>query len=348
MRDGVSRCATFPLMLLDSLEGTRSAMKSTHNLLSVKQLKQICSQGTLPCPACHAPNDISQLAPLSTGICSKCSRKFFVPRVIGNYCLYEEIGSGGMGSVYKALSERKPERTFAIKLLSRAKGENALNVQALLNEARISSLFQDSQYLAACLDHGFDDGEYYTVMNFISGERLDQLIEKLGHIPESQLVALVKHLLAAEQHIWKCGYLYRDLKPENIIVNPQGYAILFDFGLCIPRQEALNNNSEYVTGSPYYIPPERLLGQPEDARSEIYSLGMVMYYALTGKTYYNAEEINALAKRHVGGLRIINEVKMQGISKPLAAILTAMIQQEPENRPDSFVKLKEELDKLTY
>ena len=75
---------------------------------------------------------------------------------------------------------------------------------------------------------------------------------------------------------------------------------------------------------------------------------MVMYYALTGRTYYNADEINALAKRHIGGLRIISAAKMEGISKPLADILTAMIQQEPDKRPASFIQLKQELDKLTY
>lgn len=329
--------------------GARVLMTKTASKVPLaKSLAQICEQGVYTCPSCHAPNEVGHLAPLSTGSCSKCGQKFFMPRRINDFYLFEEIGSGGMGSVYKAVSERYPGRTLAVKLLSRQKGENALNVQALLNEARISSLFRDSQYLAACLDHGFDDGEYYTVMNFVEGERLDLLIERLGRVPEAELVALVRHLLAAEQHIWRCGYLYRDMKPENIIVNPEGYAVLFDFGLCLPRRDALNNAGEYITGSPYYLPPERLLGQPEDARSEIYSLGMVMYYALTGRTYYNADEINALAKRHIGGLRIISAAKMEGISKPLADILTAMIQQEPDKRPASFLQLKQELDKLTY
>ena len=314
--------------------------------ITAKQLEQSWSEGMLPCPECGSMNSISDLTLLSFNPCSKCGKPFFAAKKVASFFLYEPIGGGGMGSVYKAVSTQFPNRPLAVKLLSRADADKPTNVKALLNEARISSLFKDSQFIAASLDAGFDNGEYYTAMDFIEGERLDKMIERLGHIPEKQLLRLVKHILAAEQHIYRLGYLFRDLKPENIIVTPAGYAILLDFGLCIPRTQALNASDEYVSGSPYYIPPERLLGQPEDARSEIYSLGMIMYFALTGKTYYNADEANALAKRHLSTLRLTNETKMQGISPDLAKVLVSMIAQTPDGRPNSFIDLYNTIDKL--
>lgn len=315
-------------------------------LPSAKSFAQAWAQGLAICPECHTGNPLADLETLTFQPCCKCGKSFFVPKKVGCAFLYEPAGGGGMGSVYKAVSERFPDRLLAVKLLSRAERDSATNVQALLNESRISALFKDSQYLAACLDAGFDNDETYTVMDFITGERLDKMIERMGHIPEPQLLALVRHILAAEQHIYRLGYLFRDLKPENIIITPQGYAVLLDFGLCIPRQQALESGDEYVSGSPYYIPPERLLGKPEDARSEIYSLGMVMYVALTGKTYFDAEEMNDLAMRHLSKLRVSNEAKMAGISPPLAKILTSMIAQNQEDRPSSFMELYQALNAL--
>ena len=154
-----------------------------------------------------------------------------------------------------------------------------------------------------------------------------------------ETIAIALHVLSAEQHIYKCGYLFRDLKPENIIINEKGYAILIDFGLCMTREHALNPDEEYVSGSPYYIPPERLTGAGEDARSEIYSLGMIMYQALTGKTFFDAAEIDSLAKRHLSKIRLSVESKLDGINPALAKILAKMIAQHSEDRPSSFTEV---------
>lgn len=315
-------------------------------LPSAKNYEQYWAQGFLACPECKALNAISDVTPLSFVPCCKCKKQFFAVKKVGPAFLFEPAGGGGMGSVYKAVSEQFPDQLLAVKLLSRKERNSPINVLALLNEARISSVFKESQFIASCLDAGFDNDEYYTVMNFVTGERLDKLIERLGKLPEPNLLKLVQHILAAEQHIYKHGYLFRDLKPENIIVTPEGYAVLLDFGLCVPREQASNQADEYVSGSPYYIPPERLLGQGEDVRSEIYSLGMIMYFALTGRTYFDAEEMNALAKRHLSKLRISNAAKMQDISQPIADLISKMIAQTPDDRPNSFKEIFDTIDSI--
>jgi len=298
---------------------------------------QLWEKGQILCPSCGKVMARENVQPLQLLPCTSCKEMLFVPKKVGSYFLYEPTGGGGMGSVYKAVSELFPDDILAVKILSRAARENPADIHALLNEARVSSFFVNSDYIAACLDSGFADDEYFTVMPFIEGERLDKRIDHLHKLPEKEVLSMGLHLLAAEQHIYHMGYLYRDLKPENIILNQYGYAVLLDFGLCIPRQQAAHSDEEFVSGSPYYLPPERLLGHGETASSEIYSLGMVLYHALTGRTFYDADEMQALVRRHISGLRINSTAKMQGLRTSIGILLDAMVRQEPNERPQDFV-----------
>ncbi len=315
---------------------------------SAKRMEKLWSAGQFACPECGFQIGLDTLELMRFNECPKCKAIFYAPQRVKDFYLFAPAGGGGMGSVYKAVSPRFPDRLLAVKLLAREEQGNPGNIHALLNEAQVSGKFAACEFLAGCLDAGYDNGEYFTAMDYIEGERLDKRIERLVRLPEPEVIAIALHVLAAEQHIYRHGFLFRDLKPENIIINEKGYAILIDFGLCISREHALNPDEDYVSGSAYYLPPERLTGQGEDARSEIYSLGMVMYHALTGKTYFDASEIDALAKRHLSKLRVSTEAKLEEISPPLAAILGSMIAQEPESRPGSFeevfVALKALLD----
>jgi len=302
-----------------------------------EKLQKLWDAGETECPSCRRKLSLSEFPPLQMHQCPKCKDYIFVPKKVGDYFLFEPGGAGGMGSVYKGVSTKFPGRVLAVKVLSRTARENPADIMALLNEARTSRHFQGCEYLAACLDGGYADDEYFTVMDFISGERLDKMIDRKNHLPDKDVVKIALHILAAEEYIYSRGYLFRDLKPENIIINPYGYAILIDFGLCITREKAADqSNNQFISGSPYYLPPERLRGEPENAASELYSLGMIMYQALQGRTYYDASEANDLAQRHLSSLRISSSAKMEGIRPSLAAILDKMIKQSNADRPQNF------------
>lgn len=296
-----------------------------------------------PCPKCGKRQKWSDLAPLMMNSCPKCHDSFYMPRKLGDYFLFEPAGGGGMGTVYKAVSNRFPGLLLAVKLITRAAMTDPDAVRALLNECKISAKFQGSEFLAPCLATGCIENETFSVMQYLIGERLDKRIERCGKLPVNEVLAYLRHLLAAEQHIVNCGYLYRDMKPENVMISPEGYAILFDFGLCVPLEEAANPHDEYISGSPYYLPPERLLGEPENMSSEIYSLGMLVYHALTGHTLYDAKGLEELAHRHVTKLRISNQARMQEIPAEIANTLSWMIGQEPKDRPQSFHELLDAL-----
>jgi len=311
-------------------------MSSENYIPEAGKALELWEQGQIACPVCRKNLQRENIVSLQMMPCPHCEQMFFVPKKVDGYFLYEPCGSGGMGSVYKAVSENYPNQIMALKVLSRQAQQSAADIHALLNEARVSALFSNSDFIISCVDSGFADGEYFAAMPFTEGERLDKLLDRLGHLEEKNVLLMALHILAAEQHIDRLGYLYRDLKPENVILNQYGYTVLLDFGLCITREEAAYNEDEYISGSPYYIPPERLLGRGEDAASEIYSLGMVMYHALTGKTFFDANEVEALARRHVSGLRINSTAKMKGLRGSVGILLDAMVRQEPRERPQDF------------
>lgn len=306
-------------------------------------LDKAWSSGKYCCPECGRELELSTLVQLQDNTCSQCGKSFFMPRKLGEYYLYEQVASGGMGSVFKGVSRKFQGFILAIKLLARAARENPSNIRGLLNESEVCVNFLESEYIAACVDSGFIDDEYYTVMPFVEGERLDARIARLGKLPLEEVLPMLMHILAAEQHVYRHGFLFRDMKPENIIINEFGYAVLLDFGLCIPLEQARNPQDEFISGSPYFIPPERLLGEPEDACSEIYSIGMVAYNALTGHTIYDADDLDALAHRHVAKMKVSNASKMGGIDPEFAKIIERMIRREAAERQQTFLEVADEI-----
>jgi serine/threonine-protein kinase len=316
---------------------------SSAKALSPEELARQCEErvvafegGHLPCQGCGLQIPSRKLEVLKMVECPQCQRIAFVPLRVGNYWLFEPLGGGGMGSVYKAVNRQYPTQLFAVKILSRTEKTKPVNIHAMLNEARIGKIVGGHPCLVKCVDSGCEEGEYYSAMELVQGERLDKRVDRLGRLPERQVLQMGMHILSAEQHIYKCGYLYRDMKPENIIINEGGFAVLFDYGLCISRELALNPQEEYVSGSPYYLPPERLLGTGEDAYSEIYSIGMVMYYALSGQTFFDAKEVEALAKRHLSKMRLSVSGKLRDFRPELVEVLGRMIRQEPGERYQTF------------
>ncbi len=299
--------------------------------------REALRRGMLRCPRCGNQQALAECKSLQMVKCPKCDFMSFVPLKVGKFWLFQPLGGGGMGSVYKAWCDEAPNQFFAVKVLARTDNPDPGFVHALLGEARVASALGQHPSIVQCVASGYEAGEYYCALEFIDGERLDDAIERLGRLSELEVLTIALHVLAAEEHIYKRGFLYRDLKPENILIEKEtGRGVLLDYGLCLPLDKALHPEEEFVTGSPYYIPPERLWGTGEDASSEIYCLGMVMYYALTGHTFYDADEVDSLAKRHVSNVRISVSAKMRGVHPEIVELLTRMLKQDKAERFQTF------------
>ena len=139
------------------------------------------------------------------------------------------------------------------------------------------------------------------------------------------------------------------MKPENVIIQRNGVARLFDFGLTLSLKEAAHPDlaNHTIEGSPYYIPPERLVGEPENESSEIYSLGMLLFYLLSGRHYYTDKEANALARKHIFGLRVGSTAKQIVHCTPIMTkVIDKMIQRYPKDRVQHLEDLKEVLVRI--
>ncbi len=302
------------------------------------------TQGAFFCSGCKKPVGLDGFSPLEMGRCPHCDTPNFVPQKISKFWLFYPLGGGGMGAVYKAYHEDYPDNYFAIKVLPRDKKDDPELIENLTSEAEIVSDLGEHPCIINGVDAGYDAGEHYLATEFIEGERLDKRIERLGKLPENEVLLIALRLLAAETHIYNCGYLFRDMKPENVLITRDHGAYLYDYGICLNIESALEEAGEFVEGSPFYMPPERLSGAGEGPYSEMYSLGMLLYHALEGKTYFSANELKQLARQLMRSVRLSNiEGKMKNISPDVAAVIDKMIKREPERRYQNFIEAERDI-----
>lgn len=317
--------------------------------ISAKPSVEKLAEGILRCPSCGAEIPLLGFSPLCIGQCPNCQTPNFFPMKIKSYWLYEPLGGGGMGSVYHAFMEEDPGVELAVKILPRQRKHDPSLIAALLREAQAGAEIGEHPHIVKTLDMGYADGEYFSAMEYIDGVRLDRIIDSPLKRPTKQIVLWALQILSAEQHMFEKGYLFRDLKPQNIIIDNNGNVKLFDFGLALPLEEALNDGqSEEIQGSPFYIPPERIVGSGESLCSEIYSLGMVIFHVIARQTYYSDDEIAELFKKHVFSLRINNVAgKLPHETDPaLVRALNKMINRTPAQRYQTYKEAAADLMKI--
>lgn len=305
-------------------------------------------KGFIRCIKCGVEMEIESFEGLSIERCPNCQTPAFFPLRIKDYWLFEPLGGGGMGSVYHAFHRTNSDLEYAVKVLPRKRKNEQFLIDSLINEAKISWQLGNHQHLNRVIDYGCWDDEYFAVFEYIEGIRLDQLIDSPVKRPEKQILLWALQILSAEQHMFDKGYLFRDLKPQNIMIDRKGNVKLIDFGLALPIDEALNPVSNQIQGSPYYIPPERIVGAGESQHSEIYSLGMVIYHILAKKPYYSAEDVKSLVSKHVVALRVNSLAgKLPAKVNPkVVAALGKMMARNPENRYYTYKEAASELFKV--
>ncbi len=315
---------------------------------------QLLNKGRITCRTCSNELDFTKLGPLSAGKCPACKSVFPVPMKIDSFWLYEPSGSGGMGSVYKALSAIHPEKDYAVKILPREKNTDPHLIDALIREASIAKSFGRHPHLVYVEAYGESSGEYYSVMEYLHGIRLDTLIESGNPVSRKFALLWSLQLLSAEQKIYDAGYLYRDLKPQNIIIDSNGNLKLFDFGLCRTIAEvSVISASKSIEGSPLYMPPERITGQAENMASEIYSLGMVLFHLISGKPLFSAEDAFRSARK-IQSITIGDSLSQKlppDCPDEIISILARMSARNPDERFSSFkeaaLHIRQTFDRIT-
>jgi hypothetical protein len=220
-----------------------------------------------------------------------------IGQALGKYQLQAEIGRGGMGIVYRGYDPAL-RRPVAIKLLP----------QQLTYDSQFVQRFQQEAILAASLRHpgivtihdvGEQAGVYYIVMEYLEGTTLEALLARQGALTPTQAARIVRQLADALDYAHGRGVIHRDIKPANIMVSPEGRATLMDFGLVRAAEGTSLTRSGVVMGTPEYMSPEQALGEPVDGRSDVYSLGIVLYKMLSGKVPFSRSTPYAITYAHI-------------------------------------------------
>jgi serine/threonine protein kinase len=210
------------------------------------------------------------------------------------YDFFGQIGSGGMGVIYKA-RHAMLKKDVAIKILHLV---NEINVQRFQREAQAAYNLRHENVVAV---HEFgmtEEGQPYMVMEFIEGKTLSTIIDERGALPLELCINIFKQVCAGIAHAHAKGVLHRDIKPSNVMLtNPESWSPqvrIVDFGIAKvldadePNSGKLTRTGDFL-GSPLYMSPEQCLGKDMDLRSDIYSIGCIMYEALTGKPPLSGE-----------------------------------------------------------
>ncbi|MBX2858853.1 MAG: protein kinase [Cellvibrionaceae bacterium] len=215
---------------------------------------------------------------------------------IPGYKIRKTIGKGGMASVYLAEQEIF-ERDVALKVMSRALAEDPSFGQRFFREAKIVSQLVHPN-IVTVYDVGVHKNTYYLSMEYVDGGDLKSLRRKLSL---TQKVRAVRDIAKALDYAGAKGYVHRDIKPENIMFHTgDGRAVLMDFGIARAAElDSAMTQTGIAIGTPHYMSPEQAKGQAVDPRSDIYSLGVVLFLLITGAVPYNAESAVAIGIKHI-------------------------------------------------
>src|SRR5512132_129624 len=296
---------------------------------------------TPTCWICGAALDAGGYEPLVRVVCRNCGQKNLLQRTFDHFVPVETLGAGGMGTVYKA-RDTQLERFVALKLLHKDLSSEADRDVQLQQEARIAASVNHPNVMQI-LSLGTDHGQFYVVMELIDHGSLDDLIESQGRLPEHQVLDIGIQIARGLRAAHRKGLIHRDVKPANILFVDEQAAKIGDFGLAAFATQDPQSD-RVIWGTPAYVAPERLSNQPEDVRSDIYSLGATLFHAVAGKppidsSTNSATELREL-KQHPAELRTI----APDVSAPTARVLQRMIAPDRKQRFSFYDELLAELD----
>ena len=263
-------------------------------------------------------------------------------RIKDEYEIIAELGTGGMATVYKAV-QRSLNRPVAIKELKKAYQTDSRVVQRFEREAKMAASFQHENIV-----HIYDylaQPDHAIVMEYVDGSTLAWIIEETGALPTDVGVMIGLQVASALEYAHSRGLIHRDIKPGNIMVKRNGEVKLMDFGIARLREMESLTLPGILMGTPSYMSPEQIMGQPLDARSDIFSFGIVLYEMFTGIKPFPEEEANSSNSKILKGKFPSPRSIYSDIPRSLQRIIKKCLKTKPHKRYGSMQELARALGK---
>lgn len=251
------------------------------------------------------------------------------------YRVLRRLGSGGMADVWLA-EDAHLQRQVALKVLHRRFAQDREFVERFRREAEAAAGLQHPNVVAV-FDRGDIDGTYYIAMQYLEGHSLKELIDA-GLSPE-QAALLIRQVLEAARFAHRHGVVHRDLKPQNVIVDAEGKAVVTDFGIARAGVSEITQTGS-VMGTPHYLSPEQAQGQDVTAVSDLYSIGVILYEALTRRVPFEGESAVAVAMKQVSQPPQRPSSIAPEVSPALDAVVIRALEKDPGQRfqsADAFI-----------
>ena len=253
-----------------------------------------------------------------------------VGRTFNNrYEITERVGLGGMAEVYRA-QDNVLGRTVAVKTMLPQYAADPTFTKRFRQEAASAAKLQ-SPYIVSIYDWGLDDETYYIVMEFLRGTDLKTAIQERGAINQRKAAEIGSQVAQALSVAHAGGVIHRDIKPQNIMIQPDGNIKVMDFGIARAGDAGLSQTAT-VLGTAHYVSPEQAQGKELTGASDIYSLGVVLYEAVTGKLPFDGQDAVSVAVKQVNEVPAAPSTINPNIDPSLEAIIMKALEKDPERR----------------
>lgn len=262
-------------------------------------------------------------------------------KISDRYEIKKLIGEGGMANVYLGY-DTILERDVAIKVLRGDLADDEKFVRRFRREAQSASLLNHPN-IVQIYDVGEDDGNFYIVMEYIKGQTLKQIIKKRGHLSLVETIDIMSQLTDGLSHAHESYIIHRDIKPQNIMVLDDGMVKITDFGIAMAVNASDLTQTNSVMGSVHYLPPEQASGRGSTIKSDIYSLGIMMYEMLMGVMPFRGETAVEIAMKQLKDPIPSMRKERDDIPQSVENIILKATAKNPKNRYNNVKELYEDL-----
>lgn len=263
-----------------------------------------------------------------------------VERVLdGRYALEALVGSGGMADVYRA-KDQLLERTVAVKILHQQYENDTEFITRFQREAKAAARITHPN-IVNVYDVGVAEGRHYIVMEYVPGRTLKERIKEEGPVPVPQALQIARQIAGALAQAHANNLVHCDIKPHNILVMPDGNVKVADFGIARAVTESTMTYNDNIMGSVHYFSPEQARGTMITPKSDVYSLGVLLYEMLSGRLPFDGNTAVSIARKHLEEDPQPLHMIAPGIPPVVEALVTRMMAKDPAQRPDSSMLVQD-------